>query len=95
MTLFFEVNNKKVEFNYRPLWGIFRITVDGHKVASGCHLIGGKKKSDFLIDDKTVSIIIDQPMFMTSLRKRSYKVLVDNKIYKVFNRWGRPSSSYM
>ena len=84
----FAVGNRKIDYEFNTFWGAIKIWIDGNQVSNGFIMAGGKKKSTFVVDGKEISIIIDQPIFFAIIRKTTFKVYIDNNLYKVFDKKG-------
>lgn len=89
MTFSFDVNNKRVEYKFDSFLGTIKISVDGEDVFGSFIITGGQKMATIQIDDKEVGILMDQPMFLALLRKKTFKVYIDKKLFRVFDKKGR------
>jgi len=89
MTFCFDINSKRVEYKYDPILGIIKISVNGSPVSRQFVAVGGPKTSNIRIDGRDVRILMDQPVLLPLLRKKTYKVYIDNKLCMVFDKRGR------
>ncbi|MHC1723789.1 MAG: hypothetical protein AB9836_11380 [Aminipila sp.] len=88
MKLEFNLDDKKINYELDTFWGKEKVWVDGNLTKTGFFMLGGKKKLEFRVGENVVKIFIRQPIFLAFFRNRTFEILVNNKLYKVFDKKG-------